>query len=397
MKNKLFFVLINIFLCLIITLLNQRQEFIWLFCFGYIFVCFIFFTLVNNDLLFKNSIPVKASALYVIFFIAIIANNTSNNWLKYVSLAFFPIVMFQTNFYLFKKRYLSINVFILLVLLLAVLASYKVFFVNKLLVDLNSNSLQTNWSNLLSSCLPIVFLIKKRSLQYVFLFFVGTFIIIGLKRTGLISLFTTLFIFVFFRVQQGKVVFSLKWAVLTLFVLGSGFVLFLQDKSSESLDKAMLRIERLSEDGGSGRDNIYIVGFNNWIDNSYVPLENKIIGSGYYGFRRKSGISSYEAAHNDILDFAYDYGIFAVLCLLLFYFRLFKILIMLWRKKNKHFQFVLSTVLIFLIYSVFSGFYHFFFFFIPLILSFSLIEVIVNDDFGKSCSIYKTQRNRNDD
>ena len=139
----------------------------------------------------------------------------------------------------------------------------------------------------------------------------------------------------------------------------------------------MGRIERLSEDGGSGRDNLYTTGFSHWIDNYHTPIEYKLIGYGYYGFKRKSGFLNIQSAHNDIIDFAFNYGLLAVVFLIFYYIRLFKILITLWKRKSRHFQFALNTCLVFLIYSMFSAFYNYFFFFIPLILYLSLLEVIL--------------------
>jgi hypothetical protein len=373
--NKIF-ALINVLLCVIITLLNQRQNTVWVLCAVYIFVCFFAFTFINKEPILKNKFFLKISILYVIFFIAIVSNNLPVNWGKYISLAFIPIVIFQTNFYLLKKKYLSINLLIITTVIIALIASYKVFFVSRTINDFVGSSFQTNWSNLLGACLPIVFLIKKRKIQYLFLIFVGTFIIIGLKRTGMISFFITLFVFIFFRVKNNKGLFSLKWALVTLLFLSLSYGYFFKGVNSTSLDKAMGRIERLSEDGGSGRDNLYSTGFLRWIDNNTIPIESKIIGSGYYGFNRKSGFLNIESSHNDVLDFSYDYGIFAAIFLIFYYVRLIKFLIISWKKRSKYFQFILTTVMVFFVYSFFSAFYHYFFFFIPLILNLALIEVL---------------------
>ena len=383
MKLNKVFAVVNILFCILITLLNQRQETVWLVCGVYILISFLAISFFKDNKIFKTSFLFKFIALLVVFFLAIIFNNQSINWIKYLTLSFIPLVIFLTNFYLFKNKYLSINMLILAIMFIAAIASYKIYFVSSTLKDLGGSSFQTNWSNLLGACLPIIFLIKKKKFQYVFLFFVGFFILIGLKRTGMIALFITSFVFVFFNTKGNKIIFSLKWSFFTLFIALVSYTFYFKNLNLENVIKAKDRIERLSEDGGSGRDNIYRKGFLNWIDNDKISLEYKIIGNGYYGFKRKAGFLNIESAHNDILDFCYDYGVFAVLILLLYYLRLFKILFLSWKSKSQYFQFILSTIIIFFVYSSFSALYHYFFFFIPLIICLSLIEVITISDENK--------------
>jgi hypothetical protein len=376
MKTNKILALINVLICIAITLLNQRQGSIWVLCLLYIVACFFALIFINKRLILNNNFVVKISILYFIFFYAIVLNNSYNNWLEYLSLAFAPIVIFQTNFYLIQKRYLSINSLIFITVIILIVACYKVYTVSIRLEYLVGGNLQTNWSNLIGACLPIVFLIKKRQLQYLFLFAAGTFIIIGLKRTGMISLLITIFVMIFFLVKEDKVKFSITRALFILLLFALGYVYVFGNVEFNRIDTAMVRLEHLSKDGGSGRDDIFSLGVSNWLDNTKIPVASKIRGSGFFGFKRKSGLMGIESAHNDLIDFSYNYGIFAVVFLIFYYVRVLKLLFLSWKKRSKYFQFTLTTVIIFFIYSLFSAFYHYFVFFIPLILNLALMEVI---------------------
>jgi len=368
MINKISLIFPYIFFVLImsITLLNQRQNIV-VYPASILIIFSLFIFIRSKNYTFKNTIVIKSTLLYVFILFSII-NHPINVWYENIILSISPLVIFQTAFYFFNK-YELINSLIKFVIIIAIFASYKVYFVTELLVNNYSNSLQTNWGNVLGACLPVVFLIKQKKMQLLVLILFGIFIIIGLKRTAILSFIITSVIFTFFRIRDNKLNFNLFYSLIVLSMSLAVFSYINIDNSK--LEFASNRMSNVVNDGGSGRGEIYSQGFNTWLEK--VPFHNKIFGYGYNGYSNHSN-TKYGSAHNDFIDFLYDYGFFSAFLLLYMYLHLIYISIKLFQLKSTFFLFVFATTLIFLVYSFFAAAYHYFFFFSPLILFISLSE-----------------------
>jgi O-antigen ligase len=366
---------INLVLVLLITLFNQRQDMEWPFVLVYIFISFFILLSNRKNFIFKKTVPFYASLLYF-FITGSILNHSLIDWPEYLILSLFPVILYQTSFYLFNKKFQRVNQLVIIVIVIVLFAAYKVYTTRALLVELNSNSIQTNWTNVIGACLPFVFLIKNRKLQFLFVSFCAFFIIVGLKRTGMVSVILTVLILVFFKTKDNKVFFNLKGALIAFFLFLVVFVTFFKDVEFDYLVQATNRLENVAEDGGSGRDELIAELSVVWLDFYKTPMQNKFFGFGYNGVKLNSGLP-YESAHNDVFDFAFDYGIFAVILLLTFYARLLYLIVREWSRRNQYFPFILCTSALFFIYSSLSGLYHFFFFFVPLIICLALIESIL--------------------
>jgi hypothetical protein len=335
---------INLLLILLITLFNQRQDAEWPFVLAYLSLSIVIFFSNSREFIFKKTVPFYASILYL-FIILSILNHSLSDWPLYLIMSLFPIVLYQTSFYLFSKKFQRVNKLTLVIVVIVLFAAYKVYTTRELLIEMSSDSIQTNWTNVLGACLPFIFLIKKRSLQFVFVSFCAFFIILGLKRTGLVSLILTVLILIFFKIKDSKVYFNVKGAVIIFFIFFTLLITFFKDSEFKYLLQATNRLENISEDGGSGRDDIILKASAFWLDVYETPLQNKLFGFGYNGVKLYSGLP-YESAHNDLVDFAYDYGVFAVMLLLLFYARLFFVVVREWKNRNKYFPFILCTSLL---------------------------------------------------
>ncbi|MEX1014207.1 MAG: O-antigen ligase family protein [Candidatus Paceibacterota bacterium] len=323
---------------------------------------------------FRKTTPLYASLLYVPIIISLI-NKQIVFWPEYFLLSSFPLFLYQTNYYFLKEKPERINQLLLMVVIITVIASYKTIIISNLLDDLGLNW-QTNWGNVLAACLPFVFLIKKQSYQIIFLLFLAIFIMIGLKRTGMISLIISIFAMLVFKSEDGNIHHSLTRVMISIIILFTVSAYLFNNYSIEMFDRSMHRVDNLAVDGGSGRKEIYLDGISSY--KTSVPVPNRIIGFGYGGFTGHSG-RHVEAAHNDILDFAYNYGIFAVFLLLIYYIRLMYILIITWWKCNKYYPFIFSSILIFFTFGNISSLYHYFVFFIPLIICLAIVETLVHE------------------
>lgn len=377
LKNTylLYFNFISIFL---ISLLNQRQDGILMQCCVIIFVITGLFlnlkTMVLNPL--KNKVFNFSFLLAFIIFFSTIINQPIINWVYYLCYSLFPLILFNVNIIFFSKNIdKKLKYFKFLVIMIVILASFQIYNVSKVLAEQRGYEFQSNWANLIGSCLPIIFLIKQRKIQFIYMLFMSVFLFIGLKRTGLVALGVSVVTFIFFVVENGSVQFNFKKAILSLILITSLILVFFKEGSYSKIDRAFKRFEAIGKDGGSGRNDIFEVGISNWIKESETSLPFKIIGRSRGGFENDSiiGLKLY-SAHNDLIDIVYDYGFISFVLLLLYYLHLVKLLIREWKNRNPYFPFIFSTCSIFFIYSNLSGFYHYFFFFCPLIVCLALVE-----------------------
>lgn len=383
--KKAYLLYFNFIIILLVTLLNQRQESVVMQISVLVLIVIgLFVNLKTLTLKLSNNSVFNISffLLFIIFF-STVSNQPIENWVFYLSYSLFPVVLFQVNIIFFSQnKELKIKYFKFLIILIIIPTSFQIYYVSKVLAELRGYEFQSNWANVVGSCLPVVFLIKKRKIQFFCLILMSGLLFIGLKRTGLVALGIAMVTFIFFSKKNDEIEFNLKKAVTLVTLLILIFFAFYKKGSFSKVDRAIERFEVISEDGGSGRDNIFKTGISNWWKNSKTSLPFKIIGKSRGGFENDSilGFKLY-SAHNDLIDFAYDYGVFAFALMLLYYFRLVKLIFREWRNRNPYFQFILSTCLIFFVYSNLSGFYHYFFFFSPLVVCLALLENVRSNTY----------------
>jgi len=124
------------------------------------------------------------------------------------------------------------------------------------------------------------------------------------------------------------------------------------------------RLQRLGQDGGSGRISIYEEIFNSLESSSFFQL---LFGHGYNSVIK---ITTEEVtAHNDFLEILYNYGIFAFFIYLLIHYQLLKKTIYCLKKRNTYAFSMTYTYVIFIILSSISHIiiYQYFLILIPYI------------------------------
>lgn len=156
--------------------------------------------------------------------------------------------------------------------------------------------------------LPFVFLLDQgKNLAFKFIPLVIV-VIFAAKRTGFIALGGAVFTYYLIEYVQSK---NLKKFVKMIAGIALSVVVFivLYNILSSRFDINLLeRMEELSEDGGSGRDDIYKGIWNAYKNSEFL---NKLIGYGVNGIQVVYGRNT--GAHNDFLEILYNYGIFAEL------------------------------------------------------------------------------------
>lgn len=167
--------------------------------------------------------------------------------------------------------------------------------------------------------LPMVFLYRRKSRLYIPLIIVSAVVILSAKRTAALGLAGAILAFFFVQsLLQRNVKVFLKNFLRILFIVLVLTIVY-QYLASQYDITLLERLGNLEEDGGSGRDDIYR---NLWTAIKEAPIIRWFIGYGDKAVLRVYGRTS--AAHNDFLEIMYDYGIFPLLAIIVFYFSMIK-------------------------------------------------------------------------
>ncbi len=185
--------------------------------------------------------------------------------------------------------------------------------------NITNKNVVNNMSYYFVRLMPFVFLIKNhRVLATITMAILMIFIIMGSKRGALIAGGLTLIMYFYYlwKTQekkgklQGYILSFSGIAVLSLL----GYRYFTQNQ---------FLIERMADiSGGSGRDRIFSIIFNNWFTNQ--NFDNFLFG---YGFGASRDITGGNFAHNDWLEIVSNFGLFGGIIYLILIVAGFKIVL----------------------------------------------------------------------
>ncbi len=167
--------------------------------------------------------------------------------------------------------------------------------------NITNKNVVNNMSYYFVRLMPFVFLIKNhRVLATITMAILMIFIIMGSKRGALIAGGLTLIMYFYYlwktQEKKGKLqgYFMSFSAIAILSILGYRY-----------FTENQFLIERMTDiAGGSGRDRIFSVIFNNWFTNQ--NFDNFLFG---YGFGASRGITGGSFAHNDWLEIISNFGL----------------------------------------------------------------------------------------
>lgn len=171
------------------------------------------------------------------------------------------------------------------------------------------------------------------------------------KRTALISFAIALIIYFLINsyVKNGNFLNTLG----TIFLVAIGVLIFynlaifIDNKLGLEVISRLLRI---SEDGGSGRVNIYN---SVWIAFQESAVSEQLFG---HGLNATASVAGAGKAHSDFFQILYDYGVFAFLSIVLFYFCFIVEAIRLIRRKSVYAASFAFSVIVGLFLAMFSYF-----------------------------------------
>jgi len=206
---------------------------------------------------------------------------------------------------------------------------------------------------------PFVLCVKKNSIKMSFLLMTSFSLLISMRRTALLAFAVALFVsyiidmHIIEKERKKKLINTL---VIFLIIMTGVFMYnYIVDAFNLNI---ILRLQKLSTDGWSGRDIIYRSVWHYQLNSTAGEW---LIGRGYNGVSNTSAaglgnlVFSFSAAHNDFLEILYDYGIIGLSIFLLFCVKLIKHSIKLIRLKSDMAGPFAASLVIFFISSMFGS------------------------------------------
>lgn len=198
--------------------------------------------------------------------------------------------------------------------------------------------------------LPFIFSCERKIVKWFFLFLVLIVTILTARRISFVCIITA-FILAFIQESRGGVKSPKKKIFSFLLLAGVAYLIYILINSdfSEALTRVFDRFSEMEEDMGSGRTTIYAAVWNSFSQGNILEI---IFGHGFLGVDR---ILHHTAAHNDFLEYLYDFGIIGLLFYLSLHSYLIKRIKWLFKRRSEYFYGYLISYVVFLTYSMFGN------------------------------------------
>lgn len=208
--------------------------------------------------------------------------------------------------------------------------------------------------------LPLVLAYVKRNYGIIFFSIVILLIILSGKRAGLLAI-TIMLIAYYFQISLKNFTKSIRNITIIAILLFVSYSVNNTFKRVYDID-IIDRLERVVEDGGSGRNAIWL-NLTNKISNA--SLLNFVFGNGLGSTSKDIGIN----AHNDFLQVFYEFGVIAFIMYIIFYFSMIKEYFQMVKYKYPYAKNFAISIIAALFLSLFS-----YFIIEPRIISFSALS-----------------------
>lgn len=196
-----------------------------------------------------------------------------------------------------------------------------------------------------SLCLvPVVFLFKNKTIQILFISIETVLVMVTMKRSAVISmaLLLVLFIITIFSKNNNESRLSRSisktWTILIAVIIFSVF----SPKLSGLYENNKQRFERIEEDGGSNRVNVWNDTFKGLSNSNIMVI---VFG---HGVASSQEIIGHTSAHNDFLTLLLEFGIIGGLMYLLFIIKVIK-RVLYTRKQDRQLFYCYTSILILLL------------------------------------------------
>lgn len=268
---------------------------------------------------------------------------------NYMMLFYFASVAvtfyYSTSKGFFKTEYKLFNV------LYFVLAAFTLYLMYAR-IAFNRLSIYQSDSYFLLCALPMVMLFDKGTKMYIKIALLVVCLILAAKRTGFIALAGAIFVYYLIDCIQKKNVDAFLKVALKILLVVAVFVVAYSVLATKFNLTLLDRMETIASDGGSGRDDIYTGVLQAIWRSDFFDI---FFGHGMSGiqvvFGRKSG------AHNDFLEFMYNYGIFSVVLLIYVYVKMVLMCIKMTKSGYPGAKSVGASIVISLLMSLFTNYF----------------------------------------
>lgn len=253
----------------------------------------------------------------------------------------------------------------LMVVFLLLVAFYFYNYQNNILIETDN---QNNAAYTILFFAPILLCSRSKYVRYIVLLLTGMSLMYSLKRSG-IAAFTialTAYLYVVVFVNKG---FKNKFVLVLLICLGILCCIgFFQSYFGDRGELLMDRFAQL-DDGGSGRDEIYKTTI---FMISQGNTSELIFGHGYDSVSRLSPLKC--SAHNDFLEYFYDYGCIGLIVLISYIVVFCKYTVHLIKNKSQYAAPALFALVLMLVNSTFSHIFFYEWYFLLFVLFFGYLR-----------------------
>lgn len=217
---------------------------------------------------------------------------------------------------------------------------------------LNKEYAAINASYIIIYLLPFILLSEKRIIRIGAIVLAAVVTMYSLKRGGMVSLSigVLFYLIAFGKTSSGKLVSFRGLLFLAVMLVAIYYIVMYFNDTMEGL--VFNRFVSIEQDGGSGREDIY-KSVERMISNSSIL--SYIFGHGWGGVARDS--SSGLSAHNDFLEFIYDFGYIVFFCYIVFIVKLLVRFVRMLKANHKYAPAFAASIGIFLTNSFVSHIY----------------------------------------
>jgi O-antigen ligase len=366
----------------LLVLLSQRQEIALLLFIPSILVAPLLLRF--GPSFYKSSVLSLQGTVILVILLAFVSNlsylmfdsdRVFEHWIRLLG----PFLLILLSIKIFRDQESEINIFVFVFAVTLIISVVKTFSISDIIVLQQGVQNQTNWGNAVGAASPFIFLLKNKLLRDVLLLIAVSALIISLKRSGLLAAVALVFAYITpglasFRFKLRIATSKLRAILASAAVFAGGMVYLMKSEQfAVYLMRAETRILNTSQDGGSGRVDLWASTIDIFLNSSSFEL---IFGRGFGWYSENYQMLGFgsESLHNDFLEFLIGFGIFGAILYIILIARLFLLMIA-FRGSGEYASFAISLVLIFLIYSIFAGVFYYSFFFAPLFVGIAYLEV----------------------
>lgn len=313
------------------------------------------FMLLSRSTSLGKGIGITKTVTFLIFYIGIVSFIALPNITSLYSLirVLYSFLGFLFIYHLAKTSSITekeLSVFFLLLLVILTITAY-LNIGHRLDMRHGLNRADNTGYSLVCAYASVMFFSKKKIFPIPFLLVIIGTLVCG-KRGAILAMTIATLPIVLYILMGQQIKIGRKFLYITFITLG--FVLAIQHFTTY-FDAAFGRFEKITEDHGSGRDQLYTLYFEHYKNSD---LMHQVFGhglsAGTFGANKPYAFTE-TAAHNDWLEMLYDFGIVGTLAYAVVFIQLLRIIVQNRKNKNKYYYMLVMSFIIWFIKSIVSS------------------------------------------